>query len=276
MTARDGLRIETGEPRDTMILVHDDVAAAQLRERAEASSTTRSSGLPTRPLGPAAAEQPMLGDHGELKARGHETLAQRGMGEPQRTLARELRRATGIVLEPRSPQPSEVVGGALALAAPRVGNNGPICRAHVLLEGGLGLLHRSRADVGGLRAEFQRLAGRQRRQADPRTSLQRGLDRRRLHVEVVGVVVVEGGADVLPLIGERGRYLLLGREDDLRLRGHEVEQGTEAVDRQQLGDVRAFVRAGDRSDLGELAMFGPTARRPARSRPRRGRPASAA
>ena len=78
-----------------------------------------------------------------------------------------------------------------------------------------------------------------RGQPDAGAGVERGRDRVGRDVELVGVVVVEGGADVLPVVGERRADLLLGGEQDGRV-GREVEERAEALDRQQLGDVGAL------------------------------------
>src|SRR5271167_314443 len=65
---RDSARLEAGEARDAVVLVHDDVARAQLRERAQrtAASAALTSALPIdarapAALGTAAAQQTVLG-----------------------------------------------------------------------------------------------------------------------------------------------------------------------------------------------------------------------
>ena len=93
--------------------------------------------------------------------------------------------------------------------------------ARELLELGLGLLERARAGVGGLGAELERLVGADRAQADAR-ALEVVEHLLGLDVEVVGVLVVEGRADVLPVVGERRLDLLLGGDQErgvLRQRG---------------------------------------------------------
>ena len=72
---------------------------------------------------------------------------------------------------------------------------------------------------------------------------------------MVRVVVVEGRAHVLPVVGERRGDVLLGGDEDGRV-GRQVEEGLEAVDRQQLGDVRAVLGVLQRGDLGQLAVLG--------------------
>ena len=68
------------------------------------------------------------------------------------------------------------------------------------------------------------------------------------------VVVVERGADVLPVVAQRGPDVLLGGHDHLRALRDQLEQLAEVLDRQQLGDVRALLVAG--RDLGQLAVLG--------------------
>ncbi len=86
---------------------------------------------------------------------------------------------------------------------------------------------------------------------------------------MVGVLVGERGAHVAPVIPERRRDLLLGGDDELSAHlpnacADQVEQRAEALDGQQLGDVRApfgglaigrAEGAGGRRDLGELAVL---------------------
>ena len=64
--AGDGLGVEAGEARDAVVLVDDDVARAQVGERAQRAAPAR---RPLRALGAAAADQPVLGDDGELQRR---------------------------------------------------------------------------------------------------------------------------------------------------------------------------------------------------------------
>ena len=67
---------------------------------------------------------------------------------------------------------------------------------------------------------------------------------------------MERGADVVPVVAQRGLDLLLGGEDQLRVVGQEVEQLAEVADGQELGDVRALVGVLQRGDLGQLAVLG--------------------
>jgi hypothetical protein len=76
-----------------------------------------------------------------------------------------------------------------------------------------------------------------------RARVERGADLLGRDVEVVRVGVVECRADVLPVVGERRRDLLLGGDQDGGV-GRKVEERTEALDGQQLGDVRKGVLVG--------------------------------
>ena len=190
---------------------------------------------------------------------------------------RDLRRAAVVVLDPGRAQAREVVGGALALAAARERDDGAVAGADVLLERRLGLLHRARADVRGLGAELERLVGGQRREPDAGARRRaRPRSRAGADVEVVGVLVVERGADVLPVVGERRLDLLLGGDQDLgvrRRRGRAARGSGRPAAARRCRAARPRRRSPrSRPARGARAR----ARRPARSRPRRGRRASAA
>ena len=88
-----------------------------------------------------------------------------------------------------------------------------------------------------------------------RAGVERGPDRLGRDVEVVRVGVVERGADVLPVVGQRRPDLLLGGDQDGGV-GREVEEGAEALDGQQLGDVGPVVLGLQRRHLGQLAVLG--------------------
>ena len=72
---------------------------------------------------------------------------------------------------------------------------------------------------------------------------------------MVRVLVVEGGGDVLPMVVERRRDVLLARDDQGRVRRSELEEGMEAVDRQELGDVGTVLRVLEGGDLRQLAVL---------------------
>ena len=73
---------------------------------------------------------------------------------------------------------------------------------------------------------------------------------------MVGVGVVEGGADVVPVVAQGRLDVLVGGDHHVGVVGEQVEQLAEAVDRQQLGDVGAAVGVLERGDLGQLAVLG--------------------
>ena len=87
-------------------------------------------------------------------------------------------------------------------------------------------------------------------------SVERGVERLRLHVEVVSVLVVEARGHVLPVVAQGGRELLLGGDRHDRVVRHEVEQLAEAVHGQDVGHVGALVLLGCCGDLGQLAVLG--------------------
>ena len=145
--------------------------------------------------------------------------------------------------------------GALRLATARPRHEGPVARADQLLQLGLGVAQRARGGVRRLRAELVRLVLRDARQAKPRALGEGGVERLRLHVEVVRVLVVEARGHVLPVVAQRRGELLLGRDRHERVLRHEVEQLAEAVHGQHLGHVRALRLLRRRGDLGELAVL---------------------
>ena len=75
-------------------------------------------------------------------------------------------------------------------------------------------------------------------------------------VQVVRVLVVEGGRHVLPVVLERRLDLLLGGDRHERLGGQQVEHALELVDREQLGDVGALLGGVVRGHLRQLAVLG--------------------
>ena len=116
--ARHRARLEAGEARHAVVLVHDDVARAQLAEGAQRAAADAPRGaasvLPRRrgsALGAAAAQQAVLGEHGELQRRRDEALAQRRRREPQRRLLRRAAR------RPR-PRPASSLSGVRGCRPP--------------------------------------------------------------------------------------------------------------------------------------------------------------
>ena len=157
--AGDALRVEAGEAREPVVLVDDDVAGAQVGERAQQPAAA-----PRRPLGaPAAVDQPVLGDRGELQRRADEAVAEVGLREHE----------PAVLRLPARPQPLQVVGGALALAALRPRDERRVARARELLELRLGLVERAGGELGRLRAELERLRARDRGQPQRLAGLER-------------------------------------------------------------------------------------------------------
>src|SRR3954470_17241963 len=226
--AADGLRLEAGELGEAVVLVDDDVAGPQVGERPQRAAPPAGR---ARALGALAPEQAVLGDHREAQAGGDEAVSEVRLREV------ELRPGRAVAVDPVRAQAREVVGGALAVALARPRDDRLVVGADELLELGLGLLEASRGEVGSLSAELDRLVLRDRAQADARASVERFGDRVRADVEVVRILVVERGADVLPVVGEGRPDLLVGGDDQRGVVRREVEERLEAVDRQQLGDV---------------------------------------
>ena len=245
--AADGLRVEARELGEAVVLVDDDVAGAEVGEGAQRAPSAAGR---LRALGAPAAEEAVLGDDREAQAGGDEPVAEAGLGEA------ELRLRGAGAVDPRRAQAREVVGGALAVAPAGPRDDRLVVGADELLELRLGLLERPRREVGGLGAELDRLVAGDRAQADPRALVERGLDRVRLDVEVVRVLVVERGADVLPVVGERRGDLLVGGDDHRGVLRGEVEEGLEPVDGEQLRDVGPVLGVLERGDLRELAVLG--------------------
>ena len=173
---RHGARLKAREARYAVVLVHHDVACAQLGERAQRSpahpaavgGASRAAG----PLGAAAAQQAVLGEHRELQGRRDEALAQRPRRKPQRGLE-HLVADVHPLAQPRGFQAPKVVGRALALAAPGKRHHRPVAGAHELLELRLGLPQRARRGVRRLGAQLDLLVAGQRRQPDPRPLAER-------------------------------------------------------------------------------------------------------
>ncbi len=111
--ARDGLRVEPGKARNAVVLMHDDVAQAQISEAAQHAATT--TGM--LGLGASTPQEPSTRDDCEPQARGDETIAQRADGELDLALAR----ATGRrhVADPPMLHARKIERGALP--SPRCG-----------------------------------------------------------------------------------------------------------------------------------------------------------
>ena len=95
----------------------------------------------------------MLGDDRDARPAGDEAVAQRGDREAQIAGLGGV----GLILQPASLEPGQVVGRALALATLGPGDDRAVAAADVLLQLRLGLAQRARAEVGGLGAELEGL-----------------------------------------------------------------------------------------------------------------------
>ena len=166
----DRSRLKAREARDPVVLVHDDVAAAKLAERAQCAPA-RSDPPPGDSVAPPAcrrvAQQAVLGKDRELQRRGDEALAQRGGGQPQgRPGGRAgIAPCPGSILgliQPARAEAAQVVCRAFAFPAARERDHRLIARAHQLFKLWLGLRERARRAVCSLRAQLVRLIARDR------------------------------------------------------------------------------------------------------------------
>ena len=157
------------------------------------------------------------------------------------------------IAEPPNLQPTEVVREPLALAAARERQDGPITRARELLELWLGLLEPARGDVGGLGAEGKSLVLVDARQSDAGALSKLLHDLVGRDVQVVCVLVVERGGDILPVVGERRREVLVARDQHCRV--DQLEERMEVLDREQLRDIRTLRLVLERGDFGQLAVL---------------------
>ena len=244
----DGLGLEPGEAGDAVVLVHHGDPGAQVGERGH---RPRPGPRPAALLGPAAAQQPVLGDDGQLQRGRQEPLAQRRGGEVQARVVRRL-----VSVQERGLDPVQVVGGALGLAVAGPRDDGPVPRPDQLLQLGLGRLERARGGVGGLGAEGVRLVAGDGGQRHGRPLGQGPLQLLGVHVQVVGVGVVEGGGHVVPVVAQAGRQLLLRRDHHQAALGDQGQHLAEAVHGQHLGHVGALALLGAGGDLGQLTVLG--------------------
>ena len=102
----DRARLEAGEARDAVVLVHDDVAGAQVGERAQRAAA-RGTRCSARALGAAAAQEAVLGEDRPARAGCDEALLQRG--------GREAQGGSSAACPAPSPSPSQ-----LAFRRPRL------------------------------------------------------------------------------------------------------------------------------------------------------------
>ncbi len=262
--AADGLGVEAVEARDPVVLVDHVVAGPQVGEAAQRVPAPAAPPRLVVGVGLAPPHQTVVRQHRQLHARGDEAVTQVRDHEPG-SLAVEV-----AVADPLRPDPRQVVRRAVAVALTPPGDDGPVAGPQQLLELGLRRGQVAGRQVARLRVQLQVLVLQQA--GDPQLGAVAQLlqDDVGLDVEVAGVLVVERGGDVLPLVVQRRGDLLVGDQHDDRVVGHQVEEATEAVDRQQVGDVEVLVAAGGllalgpaqrRGDLRRLAVLGGQLRR---------------
>ena len=153
-------------------------------------------------------------------------------------------------------QAVQVVARPLCLAEPCPGDHRRIAGADELLQLGLGLAQRARGGVGALRPEDVGLVALQRGHGDGRPIGQRRTQFVGGDVELGRLGIVEARGHVVPVVGQRGGDLLLVGHRHERVLGEQRQQLTEAVDREQVGDVRPIALVLERGDLGQLPVLG--------------------
>ena len=240
----DGAGVEAGEAGDAVVLVDDVLARGQVPERGEAATARR------RRRGPPAVDEAPVGDHGELHRRGDEAVRDRRLGEEDRR--GDGRRAVG---EDRRGQPLERVLRSLPLADPLEGDDGDVAGAQLLLELGLGLGEVARRRDGDRGAELVLVVVAVVEQAQRRALGQRLADR---DVELGDVLVVDRRAHVGQVVVEGALDLVGSGDDDRRALVDQVEEGAEAVDREQLGEraLGSLVLGVGQRLLGEDPVIG--------------------
>ena len=177
-------------------------------------------------------------------------LLQPGVGEGDAAVWRPV-----VGVEPVDLQAPEVVCRALPLALARERHHRAVARSVQLLELGLGLLEAPGLQIGRLGPELERLVLVDARQADVCALVQRLVDGVRVDVQLARVAVAEGGADVLPVVGERGRDVLLAGDHDRRVLRGQRQERMEVLDREELGDVRPVVLLLERCDLRQFPVL---------------------
>ena len=251
VVARDAghrLGVEPGEPREPVVLVHDDVAGPQIGEAPQHAAAPRRA--PVRDRAPAA-EQPVLGDHREVELRRDEAGGQARVSERDRAVRRLPRR-------PRASRPSGA-RGCRPHAPPRRGGrrrrpSGSPSGASFSSSGSASRMPRAAISaVWARNVNGWSWSTLERR--DPCALLERRGDRLGTDVELVGILVVERRGHVLPVVGERRRDVLLAGDHDRRVRRRQLQERMEVLDRQQLGDVGALGLVLQRRDLGQLAVL---------------------
>ena len=243
------LRVEPREPGDAVVLVDDEVAHAQIGEARQATAGRR------RSRHPPAVDQPAEGVDGQLEVRRDKALQRLSLGKGQ-----ALRRAS---FQERGVQAIQAVAGALRLAAMLERDDDAVAGAQLALQERLCLADAARRGHGRLRAEHGNHCRRRARLRLPRRRVTGGPAQSQgcsgsqrlghVHVEALGVLGVDRGRHVLPVVVERPLDLRGVGDDDRGLGGNQVEDGAEALQRQQLGDVRTLPVL--HRDLGQLAVL---------------------
>ena len=244
---RERLRVEAREAGDPVVLVHHQIADPELDRLRDPVPRLGRGG------GPAAVDQPRIGDHRQLQLGGDEALAQPGLREVQPGLG------VGLGRQGRGVDAGEVVAGALGLSASLERDHRAVAGANQLLHLRLGLGRRPRGELRPLRAQRQLLLGVRAAQRERGASLEVVGD---VHVEAPRVVPVHGGRHVLPVVTQgAGDLLLLGDRDEGAL-GHQVQRSLETVNGDQLREVRPLLLVGGVGDqVRELAVLGAQLRR---------------
>ena len=219
-------------------------------------------------LGAAAAQQPVLGEHGELQLRRDEPLAQRRRREAQRRLERRARADVDALAQPARFQAAEVVGRALAFAAARERDDRRGSRS-ARASRAPARLRRASAPPCPPTARAARSAGR-RRCADSQMrarSPSAAVICSGLTYRWCASVVAEGRAHVAPVVAQRRRELLLGRDDQLRPvpladAGRAARRSARPAAARRCPGARAVLAVARRrelrrrGDLGQLAVLG--------------------
>src|SRR5581483_6496952 len=150
--ARDGVGLEPEQPADTVVLVHDVVAGAEVGERLERAAAEPA--LARR----AAAEDLVVGEQDEAEVAPDEAAARRRGREQELRLLRQL----VARLEDARLDAAEEVLGAERLAAVREGDDDALARAEERRELALRLGEHARGDRRPLCLEGERLRLRER------------------------------------------------------------------------------------------------------------------
>ena len=227
MTPGDRLGLEAGEAGDAVVLVDDVVADAQVGERRQpaprrAPARRRGGGGRGAGTGSRRAAAPARRSRRRAAPRRRTAAGSSGGGAPPRKARLDA---------------VEVVAGALGLAPVLEGDDHPVAGSQLLLELRLGLADAPRRRARRLRAEGELLP--RVGVGDPQRCalVQRVRD---VHVEAARVASCIAAVDVLPVVAERARDLVGGGDQDRGVVGDQVERRAEAVQREELRQVRSL------------------------------------